>query len=276
MKHRQMKIICSCYIAVLLLLASCSQKVTTVGKTGSTASNADQLKVLTYNIHHANPPSKPGFIDLDAVAQVIKNENPDVVALQEVDKFTKRSGGVDEARIIAEKAGLNYQFFKAIDYDGGEYGLAILSKQPLANTKHIALPKAQEKAESRILAYADINLPGNRKITFACTHLDVQSDASRVMQVKTILNEFKKVKHPVIVCGDLNSVANTEAIRLLDGQFKRTCTENCPGTIPATRPKRTIDYIAVKNADWKVAEYRVVEETYASDHRPVLTIFNCN
>ncbi|WP_187774892.1 endonuclease/exonuclease/phosphatase family protein [Pedobacter sp. BS3] len=268
-----MKIICSYCIAALLLLASCSHKVITAGKTGSTAANADQLKVLTYNIHHANPPSKPGFIDLDAVAQVIKNADADLIALQEVDKFTKRSEGVDEAKVIAEKTGLNYQFFKAIDYDGGEYGLAILSKQPLEDTKQIALPKAQEKAENRILAYADISLPGNKKITFACTHLDVQSDASRVMQVKTILNEFKEAKHPVILCGDLNSVANTEAIRLLDGQFKRTCIENCPGTIPATRPNRTIDYIAVKNAGWEISEYRVVEETYASDHRPVLTIF---
>jgi len=50
------------------------------------------LRVLCYNIHHANPPSRPNIIDLDAIANVIKKEQPHLVALQEVDVFTERSG----------------------------------------------------------------------------------------------------------------------------------------------------------------------------------------
>ncbi|MFN2440183.1 MAG: hypothetical protein ABR503_13355 [Chitinophagaceae bacterium] len=50
------------------------------------------LHILSYNIHHANPLSRPGIIDLQAIAQVIKQQTPDLVALQEVDVYTNRSG----------------------------------------------------------------------------------------------------------------------------------------------------------------------------------------
>ena len=75
---------------------------------------------MSYNIHHCNPPSKAGLIDVDAIAAVLKKEGPEIVSLQEVDVFTRRSGGIDQAAQIAEKAG--YPFFycaKAIDCDGG-------------------------------------------------------------------------------------------------------------------------------------------------------------
>ncbi len=98
------------------------------------------------------PPGKTGLIDIDAIARVINDAHPDIVALQEVDKGTARSGAIDEAKLLAEKTGLQYQFYKAIDHDGGEYGLAILSRYPLKATKLVPLPQ-QIKAENRILCF---------------------------------------------------------------------------------------------------------------------------
>jgi endonuclease/exonuclease/phosphatase family metal-dependent hydrolase len=262
----------------LLTIASCSNKITRVQQqNNSSASIAyNELKVLCYNIHHANPPSKPDLIDIDAIANVIKKENPDVVALQEIDKLTKRSGSVNEAKLIAEKTGMKYHFFKAIDHDGGEYGTMMLSKMPFTDIKSIPLPEAFP-GEDRVLAYMTVSLPSGKRFILANTHMDAQrNDATRTLQMKAILEEFKTKTEPIIFCGDFNSIDTSEAIRLLDEQFKRTCTQNCPGTIPVINPVKTIDYITLKNADWEVKEHRVIPETYASDHRPVVVTFKMN
>ena len=62
------------------------------------ASEPTQVRVLTYNIHHGEGTDRK--IDLARIAAVIKRVKPDVVALQEVDKATSRSHGVDQAAII--------------------------------------------------------------------------------------------------------------------------------------------------------------------------------
>jgi endonuclease/exonuclease/phosphatase family metal-dependent hydrolase len=239
-----------------------------------TDKNAGQvLRIMSYNIHHANPPSKPNLIDLDAIARVIIDSKADIVALQEVETGVKRSGGVNEAKTLAEKTGFNYHFFKAIDYDGGDYGIAILSRYKLKDVKLVPLPQ-QITAEKRILGYVTIKV-GRQKFIFANTHLDAtKTHENRIVQMQRILTEFENTALPVILCGDLNSVAGSEVINSLDKQFKRTCTDNCPPTSPQINPRNTIDYIATKNIKWPLLEYKVVEETYASDHRPVTVTFS--
>lgn len=241
---------------------------------GAMLKSDEQLNVLSYNIHHANPPSKKNIIDIDAIAKVIAESTADIVALQEVDQFTKRSGNANQAQLIAQKAGLKYyQFFKAINYDGGDYGVAILSKFPLSQPTLISLPQ-QNVAEERVLAFVKIKVNG-KSFVFANTHLDATGNpANRNVQMQQILKTFETEKLPVILCGDLNSVAGTEAIKLLDSQFKRSCIENCEGTIPQINPNRTIDYIAVKNWPWPLTKHQVIAESYASDHRPLLATFN--
>jgi endonuclease/exonuclease/phosphatase family metal-dependent hydrolase len=259
-----------CLSIFSILHLNCTQKVTAVAQHQNSVSN---LKVLSYNIHHANPPSKVGLIDLAAIAKVIKDENPDLVGLQEVDRFTKRSGNVDQAKLLAELTGLHYQFFKAIDHDGGDYGVAILSKFPIMAGQGIALPQVI-KAEARVLSYATIKLANNQQIVFANTHLDATKlDSNRVAQMNTILGTFAKEKRPIILIGDLNCEAAAEPIRLLDRQFSRSCKSDCAFTIPQDKPRKTIDYIALKNADWTVKSHTVIPEIYASDHRPVVTIY---
>lgn len=248
---------------------ACSPKV---NHTAATNGHTDQLKIMSYNIHHANPPSKVGLIDLDAVAKVIKNENPDIVGLQEVDRNTKRSGNIDEAKVLAAQTGMFYQFFKAIDHDGGDYGVAILSKYPISNGAQFALPQVA-KGEPRVLSYVTVKLK-NQTLTFANTHLDAtKPDSNRVAQMQAILTELEKKSGPVILVGDLNCEAKAQPIVLLDQQFKRSCTANCAFTIPQDHPRKTIDYIALKNANWQVNSHNVVAEVYASDHRPVVATY---
>ncbi|MEJ5994981.1 endonuclease/exonuclease/phosphatase family protein [Pedobacter sp. Du54] len=258
-----------CILSGWLLIASCSPKLNTPAKLNI----GETFKVMTYNIHHANPTSKTGLIDLGAIAAVINKEKPDLVGLQEVDRFTKRSGNTDEAKALAERTGLNYYFFKAIDYDGGDYGVAILSRYPIKNPLKLALPQVA-KGEPRVLSYVDVVLPNKTILTFSNTHLDAtRPDSNRVAQMKTIVNELNTKKNAIILVGDLNCESRAEPIILLDQYFKRSCVSNCSPTIPQDKPTKTIDYIALRNANWSVKEHRVISEVYASDHRPVVAVY---
>ena len=234
------------------------------------------LRVLCYNIHHANPPSRPDVIDLDAIANVIKKERPHLVGLQEVDVSTERSGkSSHQAEKLAEMTGMKAYFAKAIDYGGGEYGVAILSRLPMEAMQNIPLPTATGTAgEPRTLATAIITLPQEKKILFACTHLDAQrQDTNRLLQINRIVEVLKEEKLPVVIAGDFNSVSGTPVINILDSYFTRTCTTNCGFTIPEINPTRTIDFIAYAPASaFGVRNHYVVDEKYASDHLPVASV----
>src|SRR5688500_5929836 len=93
------------------------------------ADEASQVvRVLTYNIHHGEGTDRQ--LNLERLADVIKSVNPDLVGLQEVDQKTARSKGVDQAARLAELTGLRAIFGKAMEYQGGGYGLAVLSRWP--------------------------------------------------------------------------------------------------------------------------------------------------
>ena len=259
-------------LSYVLIVAACTVKKDT---TSVRSDSKSEIKILCFNMHIGNPPSKPKVIDLDAIARVINESKADVVALQEVDKNTVRSGGVDQAKVLAEKTGMNYHFFKAIDFSGGEYGVAILSRHPLKDIKTFPLPQVIV-AENRVLGQVTLNI-ANRDIIFANTHLDATGrDDNRIAQMKYVMEQFQNSKLPVIIAGDFNSEPNSEPIKLLDQYFKRVCTQNCPFTFPETNPDRTIDYIATKNIPWPLLKYEVIEEQYASDHRPIAATFRIN
>nr|WP_315823812.1 endonuclease/exonuclease/phosphatase family protein [Paraflavitalea speifideiaquila] len=146
---------------------------------------------MSYNIHHANPPSKAGVIDLDAIAAVINKYKPDVVALQEVDVNTKRSG-LNEAFLLAQKTKMNFYFARAIDYDGGQYGVAILSKYALSGGFTLPLPTlAGSNGEPRVLASAHIEVNGKNWYLPVPTWMlsaVIPTDYYRLPPLRTIFN----------------------------------------------------------------------------------------
>lgn len=263
-------------VAFVVLAASCSEKTMTGtgGATRAQATPTDQLRVLTYNIHHANPPSKAesGEIDLDAIASVIRQANPDLVALQEVDVNTGRSGSGNQAEVLGEKLGMHAYFGRAIDYDGGYYGVAILSKYPLSEASVIPLPEeADPRAEDRVLALAKVTLPGGKVIRFGSTHLDVRNGGNRDQQVKRITEIALQDNVPIIVAGDFNATPESSSIAALDKVFTRTCLHDCAPTIPVDKPTRAIDFIAfTTGSPFQVVSQEVIPERYASDHLPVV------
>ena len=256
------------YVLILLLLAACHKNSSLPG--GKTA-----LKVMTYNIHHANPPSEQVKIDVAAIARVINQEKPDLVALQEVDVHTERSGkNLDQAREIARLTGMKSFFMKALDYQGGEYGIAVLSRYPIVDSAGYLLPRDPAiGGEDRAVASITVELPGKKRVIFASTHLDLK-EANRLSQAKALIGHFENSSIPMILGGDFNALASSPVIELFDQHFTRTCGNDCAPTIPVKNPNRTIDFIMYKpQANFKVLSTRVIDEQYASDHLPVVAEF---
>lgn len=236
------------------------------------AQKADTITVVSYNIHHGNPPGKPGVIDLDAIANVLANQKPDFVALQEVDVNINRSGNLNQAEYLAKKLNMHFYFAKAIDHDGGDYGVAVLSKHPILEQHSLKFSRIEGlKAEDRVLAIVTVKLNNGKKVAFGSTHLDHQKDeALRLLQVSEIVKYAEKEKGAFIIAGDFNAMPSSATIQLLDKSFERTC-QQCGFTIPVVTPKRAIDFIAFKpNRKISIFSHEVIQEHQASDHLPIV------
>lgn len=263
-----MKIIVLYSLSLLLLLGSCSshKKLTQIAPD----SHISGLKVMTYNIHHANPPSRDkSVIDLDTIAGVIRRVNPDLVALQELDSATIRTGRVFQLKLLADKLGMHYYYGRAIAYEGGAYGVGILSKYPITETFTYPLPKmANVESETRALALVKLSLAGNHDIWFGTAHLDVVSEQNRELQANRILEITGKLGAPVILCGDFNATDKQGSIQTLFKNFTDASLQKQP-TIPARNPRRRIDYILYSPAShFQTIGEQVPQEQYASDHLP--------
>ena len=164
-------------------------------------------------------------------------------------------------------------FGKAMDYDGGGYGEAVLSRHPIIEMKNNPLPHTA-KAEPRAALEIHIELPGGVKMAFVGTHLDHQRDQSnRMKQAERIMELYENYDLPIVLAGDLNAVPGSEPMNLLSQQWSYAAQGDPQPTAPSVRPRRKIDYIMYKPKErWKVVEVRVIDEKVASDHCPVLAI----
>lgn len=237
----------------------------------SPARKGKTIKVMTYNIHHCNPPSAGAKIDVEAIARVIRQQNPDLVALQEVDVNTERSGkGLHQANELARLTGMHFFFSKAIDHQGGDYGVAVLSRFPILDSIRFILPiDPAIGGETRTIAAITVEPVKGKKIIFASTHLDLK-EPNRLTQSALIIDHFKASNLPMILGGDFNAQSDSQVIRRLDQQFTRSC-QTCAPTIPVENPNRAIDFIMfTSDGTFKSKSTKVIDEKYASDHLPVL------
>lgn len=180
------------YLVLMVMLSfSCSSNDEKKGEEVPQKPETDILKVMTYNIHIANPPSKDDkFVDIAAIANAINSESPDLVALQEVDRFTDRSGkDLDQAKELAELTGMHHYFAKALNRSNGEYGVAILSKFPIKiSSKHSLPGAAGGEAELRVIGLIEVELEGKKKLYFGSTHFDHLNDKNRLEQAKELIS----------------------------------------------------------------------------------------
>jgi endonuclease/exonuclease/phosphatase family metal-dependent hydrolase len=247
-------------------------------QTKDTDSDISTLKVMSYNIRIASPPSKGwGYTDLAATAEAIRKEKPDLIALQEVDAFTDRSGkDIDQAKKLAELTGMYYHFAKAIDRSNGDYGVGILSRFPIEKRESFRLNVISTNPENEIRAVALITIKTNLgKMVFVSAHLDHLSDIERNYQIRQLNNILRKYKKlPIIMGADLNTTPDNTVIENL-GKYLEIPCQQCPLTFPADNPDRTLDYILLSHKAQKIYDrisYKTVSEIYASDHLPLVMV----
>ncbi len=222
------------------------------------------LNILSFNILHGA--TTEGTFDLDRVAKVIIDAKPDLVALQEVDFKTRRAQGYDLATELAQRTGMTSIFAKAMDHDGGEYGLALLSRFSFETTRRIALPYTEGK-EPRAAIAATLTLPGGPTLQFVGTHLDHESNSERDAQAEALLDAAGDKSMPSLLAGDFNATPGSSTLGILGRHWTAAHEENPPPTFPSDDPKIKIDYVMyAPAASWRIVATEVLQDVVASDH----------
>ena len=267
-------------IGVAALLSACAGAVAR-SKPASPAHAPRELRVLVYNTHAGQDAAHAP--NLDRVAALVREVGAEVVLLQEVDRGTRRSGGVDQPATLRRLTGYEAAFGKTLDFDGGEYGIAILSRWPIARDTLVRPPGDQpqdgagDTHEPRGALLATIAAPGGA-ITVVDTHLDQsRDDRWRRQELRTIVALADSARRhgtarAILVGGDFNSTPESEvhaaALRAGLRDAWAVCGSGDGFTFPADSAVKRIDYLYL-TGDAGCREARVVPAD-ASDHRPVL------
>jgi endonuclease/exonuclease/phosphatase family metal-dependent hydrolase len=224
------------------------------------------IRLLAYNIRHGA--GMDDRVDLERAAALIRRLDPDLVALQEIDNQTTRTGQVDQARRLGALTGMHAAFGAFMDYRGGQYGMALLSRFPILETVNHRLPDGEEPRSA--LAVRVRLGDGGPEILFVGIHL-YRTGEERLAQAQRLVDVFEAETRPVILAGDFNSTPDSEVIGLLGGSWQIPDKGDDHLTFPSPSPRREIDFIMFRPADrFDVLQSRVINEQLVSDHRPVL------
>ncbi len=228
---------------------------------------------MTWNIRHGE--GLDGRIDLERIAALIAQESPDVVFLQEVDRNTVRSGNVDQAAWIAQRLGMWSSFGAFMPFQGGEYGLAMLTRTQPRDVRNVVLPAGEQ--EPRTVLLATVGLDGGRSVRLVNVHLDwLDDDQNRFAQAKEMLNVVSRdvagmAEGAAIVGGDFNDGPGSRTIELVKSQLTEMDKPDGNNTWPSGDPKQEIDFIFVLPGGWLTAQPAVaISAQGASDHHAVV------
>ncbi len=234
--------------------------------------------VLVYNIHAGkDAESRP---NLEGVADLIRSTQADIVLLQEVDRGTKRSGGVDQLQALMDRTEYSGAFGRTLDYDGGLYGIAALSRNGFGYEDTVPLPVLPVQARAggshepraALVTVAYTRLGRLQALT---THLDAGKGDEYRQQEADRLRELLLIRRaaglPLMLGGDMNAMPDSAVIKKVLGFGVRDAWAECGQgdgfTFPAVKPVRRIDYLFLTES-LRCTEARVIDTTL-SDHRPL-------
>lgn len=239
------------------------------------------IRVMVYNIHAGKDAA--GIHNLERVAELLGSGDIDLVLLQEVDRGTLRSGGEDQPRVLEERTGLDAVFGRTLDYQGGEYGIAVLSRLPVVGQRmrELVVEPRQERAggsyEPRGVLLTTLR-SGAGPLHVLNTHLDAsRDDRYRLQEVEQLLHvadSLRTLGGRVMIGGDLNAEPNSAVIaRLLDAGWRDAWTVCGSGdglTFPADAPVKRIDYLFL--SEGLQCRDAWVQRTTVSDHLPLVIV----
>jgi endonuclease/exonuclease/phosphatase family metal-dependent hydrolase len=239
---------------------------------------ATPVRILVFNIHAGKDTA--AVSNLERVADLIRSTDTDVALLQEVDKGTKRSGGVDQLAVISRRLGYAAAFGKSLNYDGGEYGIGAISRRGFS--AHFTTPLPVQPFQARAggsheprVALTLVPVAGSKLVALN-THLDASREETyRLQEIETVLKLVASNRRsglPAVAAGDFNAEPASNVYRrvvdsgLRDGWAE--CGKGAGLTYPADKPVKRIDYLFLADP-LQCSDARVIETTI-SDHRPLL------
>lgn len=226
-------------------------------ESSSQAPKTQKLIVMSYNVRHCA--GMDWVLDYDRTAAVIAQQQPDVVALQELDSMTGRSEQLFQLGELASRTQYYPVYGGAIDFDGGKYGVGILTREQPLSTRCLPLPGE----EPRALLVVEL-----KDYVLASTHLDLE-EAERLASVPLIVEEAQRWQKPFILAGDWNDTLGSPLLAEMAKYF--AILSGNEATYPADEPSECIDFIAsFKPFPAETLESHVINEPEASDHRPLV------
>ena len=259
-----------CVLPLIVALTSCATRQ---------LARPGEIRVMVYNIHAGKDAA--GVDNLERVATLIREASADVVLLQEVDRNTTRSAGVDQPAVLARLTGLNFAFGRSLVYQGGDYGIAVLSRWPITSPRTIPLPvnppqdRSGSTHEPRVALRVAIASPIGELIVVN-THIDAsRDDRWRRQEIAAVLAVLDSTRGLVLFGGDLNSTPDGEIQQTVRARGLRDAwlvcgrgDETAGMTYPADSAIKRIDYLYFRDAT-RCSDAEVIR-TGASDHRPLL------
>lgn len=266
-------------LVLAALLAACAG-----AGAGQGASGGREVTVLVYNIHAGMDTARQS--NLERVAELVRRTGADLVLLQEVDRNTQRSGPTDQPAVLARLTGYSVAFGRTIGFQGGDYGIALLSRWPIRRdtlihlTVTAPLGLTTEGREQRGVLLAMVDAPGG-PLAVLNTHLDAsREDVWRVQEIGGVLQAAAGVERgvPLIIGGDLNALPESPIHQRMGAAGFRDAWPECGTgdgmTFPVNAPARRIDYLYLDQA-LRCVDARVLAD-YSSDHRPLLVRIRLN
>lgn len=225
------------------------------------------FRLMSYNIRNGN--GIDGKQDLSRTAAVIRAARPAIVAVQEVDSMTGRSHQTYILGDLAKQTKMHAIYAPAIDYDGGKYGIGILTRRKPQHVRRLSLPGREEARALLIAEFKDF--------IFCCTHLSL-TEEDRLASLEQIRKLAQESNKPFFIAGDWNDTPGSTFITQMDKTF-HLLSDTTRATYPADKPDTCIDYIAGDDkgqTTYQVANASVLYAPRESDHRPIVVDIRWN
>lgn len=217
------------------------------------------LRVATFNVKHGD--GGGGRVDLRRLGGACASLSADVLAIQEVDRFARRTGFRDEMRVVARATRLQAVFGEAARRKWRSYGNVLLARGPITDVEVVKLPRPSE-GEPRVAIVARVCVDG-LALSVGATHLSFRKGEGAA-QLDVLLAALAGRDGPRLLMGDLNIGPDIVVPVVTAAGYTVAETE---ATFPATAPRSRIDFVAVSGLEIVSA---ATPEPGMSDHRPVV------
>ena len=236
-------------------------------------------RLITYNVHRCVGVDRR--LDVDRIAAVIAEHEPDIVCLQELDVGRARTGHVDQARAIADRLSMSFRFHPAMTVEAELYGDAILTHHPEALVRTGALPTVAgvPGLEPRGALWSRIEIDGV-SLNVINTHLGLMPREQRLQAAALIGRDWVgSCTGATILTGDFNPTSLTRPYQILNRRLSdaqrlldlRPSVKTFPSAFPAIR----IDHLFVSPQVRPIQVFAPFSPLarMASDHLPLVFDF---